>query len=122
MSRIRIHNLQVEGRHGVYEEERRQPTCFTVNVDIVAEDLEAAAASDDLGDTVDYAHVAEIVKDVIEGEPRQLLEALAGDVLDRLAELGGIRAATVSISKPEPFRMPAPVERVEVELTRAFTA
>ena len=116
-----MHNITVEGRHGVYAEERAAPTVFTVNVDIDARDLEPAAASDDLRDTIDYARVAEIVQEVIAGPSRNLLEFLAGAILDRLAAIEGIRAATVRVSKPRPATLAVPLECVEVELTRTFT-
>lgn len=121
MGHIRLYNIRVEGRHGVYEAERAAPTTFTVNVDIVARDLDTPARTDDLADTMDYARVAEIVRDVIAGPSRNLLEALAGDILDRLGDLPGIGAATVRVRKPQPATMEVSVEGLEVELTRSFT-
>lgn len=120
MSRIRLHDIRVEGRHGVYEEERAAPTVFTVNVDLIAKDLATPARTDDLADTVDYSRVAEIVRDVIAGPSRHLLEALAGAILDGIGTLPGVAAAVVSVSKPQPVTMDIPVERLEVELTRRY--
>ncbi len=120
MSRIRLHNIQVEGRHGVFEAERATPTVFTVYVDLVAHDLDTPVRTDDLADTVDYAQVADMVREVIQGPSRNLLEALAGAILDRLATIPGLRAATVRVSKPQPATMDVTVERLEVELTRAY--
>ena len=121
MSLIRLRNIQVEGCHGVYPEEKTTPRIFTVNVEVEAADMDRAVASDALDDAVDYVAIARAVKDVIEGPSRNLLEALAGEILDRIGGLAGVRRATVRVSKPAPPGMGVTVESAEVELTRSFS-
>lgn len=120
MNRIYLHNIEVEGRHGVFPDEKETPRTFTVSVELEVDGLERAAASDDLADTVDYARVGHIVRDVIQGPSRDLLEALAGEMLARIGALDGVRAATVRVSKPTPPGMDVHVERVEVAMSQRF--
>lgn len=117
---IRLQNIRVPGAHGVYPEERARWTTFSVDVDLEVADLDTAAETDELADTLDYGSVAEIVQAVVRGPSRNLLERLAGEILDRIGELGGVRAATVRVRKPQPITLAVLVEHVEVELTRSY--
>jgi dihydroneopterin aldolase len=75
--RIEILDLRVLGVHGVLPEERERAQPFSI--DLVAwVDMRAAVQSDNLGDTVDYGALAELVADVVSRHSYQLLEALAG--------------------------------------------
>ena len=51
--RIELRGLTVRGNHGVFDHERRDGQDFVVDITVWA-DLEAAAKSDDLTDTLDY--------------------------------------------------------------------
>jgi dihydroneopterin aldolase len=98
--RIELTGLRVRGRHGVFDFERRDGQDFVVDVALEV-DVSAAAASDDLADTVDYGVLAQGLAGVVEGEPVNLLETLA----ERLAAVclrdGRVRAATVTVHKPQ---------------------
>jgi dihydroneopterin aldolase len=78
--RISIRGLRVRGFHGVLPAEREHGQEFVVDADLDV-DTTAAAASDDLADTVDYAALAVALAAVVSGEPVNLIETLA----DRLA-------------------------------------
>jgi len=120
MAIIRCVNIQVEGRHGVYAEEKSRKTLFTVNVELDVPAADRAGASDNLADTVDYARVATIAREVIEGPSRDLLETLAYEILDRIGrECGNVRAARVAVRKPQPA-IDLRVEGFEVELSRSY--
>lgn len=72
-----LSRIGFEGRHGASAAERRTTRRFEVDVEVDA-DLAAAALSDRLGDTVDFARIAELVVRLgTEGEPHHLLESLA---------------------------------------------
>jgi dihydroneopterin aldolase len=75
--RIALTGLQVRGFHGVLPEERVDGQDFLVDV-VLHLDLAAAAASDDVADTVHYGELAERLAQVVAGEPVDLIEALAG--------------------------------------------
>ena len=52
--RIELRGLRVRGNHGVFDHERRDGQDFIIDVTLWA-DLRAAAASDDLADTIDLS-------------------------------------------------------------------
>lgn len=72
---ILVEGLAFVGRHGVFAHERRDGCRFSVDL-VLHVDTRAAAASDKLGDTLDYAKAAETVIKVGTGESRHLIEAL----------------------------------------------
>lgn len=90
------------GRHGVPAEERRLGARFVVDV-LLDCDLAPASASDRLADTVDYSEAYQMVRNVVEGESHQLLEAVAGRIADRMLQLDRVAAATVRVRKRPPL-------------------
>jgi dihydroneopterin aldolase len=111
--RISLTGLRARGRHGVYEFERAQGQDFVVDV-LLEVDLAAAAASDDVADTVHYGELAERLVKIVAGEPVNLIETLA----DRLAAAcladARVTAATVTVHKPQ---APIPHEFTDVAVT-----
>jgi len=97
--RITLRGLRAHGRHGVLAFEREHGQEFRVDVELEV-DTRAAAARDDLTETVDYGAVADELVEVITGEPVNLIETLA----DRLAAVclahDQVRAVTVEVHKP----------------------
>jgi dihydroneopterin aldolase len=94
---VELYGLEIEGAHGVEEEERRHPQPFLYDLWLEVPD---AAASDRLEDTVDYREVARCVREISEGRQFSLLEAMAAAVADALIgqfELEGVR---VRVRKP----------------------
>ena len=82
-------------------------------------DLSAAAGSDDLADTVDYAAVTALAARVITDERHQLLERLAARVGDEvLAADTRIAAVTVAVRKLRP-PVPFDLATAGVRLTRS---
>jgi dihydroneopterin aldolase len=116
--RIRLTGLTVRGRHGVFDFERRDGQDFVVDVELEL-DLAAAAASDELSDTVHYGELAEGLAAVLAGEPVNLLETLA----ERLAAVcladPRVRATTVTVHKPQ---APIPLSFADVAVTIRRTA
>jgi len=87
--------------HGVNPEERVQGQRFVVDIRL-ATDLRAAGVSDDLTQTVNYSAVYKRVKAIVEGPPRDLIEALAEDIASALlADFSASTAVTVTVRKPE---------------------
>jgi dihydroneopterin aldolase len=111
--RIALTGLRVRGNHGVFDFERRDGQDFVVDVELEV-DTGAAAASDDLADTVHYGQVAERLAAVLGGDPVNLLERLA----DRLARVcladERVVAATVTVHKPQ---APIPLSFSDVAVT-----
>lgn len=118
MDRIELRGMSFQGRHGVRSTEREQPQEFKVDLDVEA-DLRAAGDSDRLADTVDYTKVRAAAKEVIEGEPRALLESLAAAIAQRVLELRGVEAVSVRVVKRPASMQPIEGAAVRIRRTRA---
>ena len=99
--RIILEGMHFYGYHGGNPEERQLGQPFLV--DLEAEmDLKPAGSTDDLADTISYAHLYRVVQGVMEGEPRNLLESvaerIAADILDRYP----VKAVRVRVKKTRP--------------------
>lgn len=68
-------------------------------VDVVLE-LPLETSSDELDDTVSYADIASMVESVITGEPRNLIETVAGEIAHRCLVHGRVERVTVTVHKP----------------------
>ena len=117
MDRITLSSMRFEGLLGATEEERSFPQM--VEVDLVIEaDLAAAAASDSLADTVDYAALVALTERIVEHRTFSLLEGLAGALAaDALAQSPRIDAVTVRVRKLA-VPMDVSMDHAEVELRR----
>ena len=93
--RIALTGLKVRGNHGVFDHEKRDGQDFTCDVTLWL-DFGAAAASDDLDDTVDYGAVAQIAHDVIAGPARDLIETVAVEIAEKLLAADDTAAAAAS--------------------------
>lgn len=75
--RVFAENLQFLGRHGVYDEERRDGRLFRVDV---AAEIPDVRPDDDIAQTVDYRDLVNIVLEVGNGESVHLVETLAHEI------------------------------------------
>ena len=116
--RIILTGMQFYGFHGVNPEERQLGQPFVV--DLEAElDLRAAGLSDSLADTVSYTHLYRAVQQVMEGEPRHLLEAAAETIIKLvMSQHQDVDAVRVRVSKPRPPIKGSVIESAAVELYR----
>jgi dihydropteroate synthase len=117
--RVSVRGIRASGRHGVGDDERSRPQPFEVDV-TVATDLVAAAASDNLEDTVDYAALQSMIMARVSEDSHHLIETLAARigqaVLDRWPAVSEV---TITIRKPEaPLPIPGRAE-VRVRLQRS---
>ncbi len=98
---ITLEGMVFYGQHGVDPAEKSLGQRFTVDV-ALQRDLRKPGRSDDLHDTVNYAHVYRIAKQVLEGPSKNLIEALAEDIARRIAEsCPGVETIRVRVRKPE---------------------
>jgi dihydroneopterin aldolase len=103
--RIELRGLTVRGRHGVFDHERATGQDFVVDITVWI-DLADAAASDDLADTYDYGALAQLAAGVVAGPPRKLIEAVGGEIADRVMHDRRVHAVEVVVHKPQ-----APIPR-----------
>jgi dihydroneopterin aldolase len=97
---VELDGLEVFGRHGVLDEERRDGQTFLYDVRLDVS--EAAAASDLIEDAVDYRAVAACVQEVSDARQYRLLEALAAEVADAILERFDVQHVRVRVRKPRP--------------------
>lgn len=97
--RIELRGLKVRGHHGVFEHERRDGQDFIIDVSVWL-DLSIAADSDDLDDTLDYGALAQLVHDIVAGEPCNLIEKLGADIAAAIMDDERLHAVEVTVHKP----------------------
>ncbi len=96
--RITLRGLRVYGYHGVLEVERRDGQEFIVDA-VLWLDTAAAADTDDLSMTANYAALADRLAAVVAGPPVRLIETLAQRLAD--AATGPLaREVEITVHKP----------------------
>jgi dihydroneopterin aldolase len=98
--RILLRGIAAHGHHGVYAAERERGQRFVADVECVL-DLDSAAATDELARTLDYGTLAAAIVADIEGDPLNLIEALADRIAHTCLNSGPVRAVAVTVHKPE---------------------
>ena len=98
--KILLKGLAFYGHHGVTPHEKALGQRFIVDVTMEC-DARVAGLSDDLADAVDYVPAYEIVKAVMEGESKDLIESVAKDIAGQILETLNVSAVRVTIKKPE---------------------
>lgn len=113
LDEITLTGLTVFGRHGVFDHERENGQEFTIDLHLQL-DLSAAAASDDVVDTVHYGELAEKVAAVVAGEPVNLIETLAQRIADVVLADARVQSVDVVVHKPH---APIPLTFSDVSVT-----
>lgn len=115
--RIILQGMQFYGYHGVNPEERVLGQRYVV--DLTADlDLRRAGETDRLEDTVSYSHVYRAVRNVMEGEPRNLLESAAQAIAERVLTDFPVDAVSVTVKKPNPPVRGSSIELAAVQIHR----
>ncbi len=115
--RIVLDGMRFYGFHGVNPEERVQGQEYLVDL-VVEMDLSVPGGSDRLEDTISYAHLYRAVRDVMEGEPRNLLEAAAQSITEKILSDFPVDSVSVRVKKPHPPIRGSVIENATVEITR----
>lgn len=97
MDTILIQELAVATHIGVPDTERAQQQTLKVSV-WMHTDTKAAAQSDDIADTIDYADVAQRIQELGKTE-RKTIERFAEDIADMILETFAPESVSVSIDK-----------------------
>lgn len=114
--RIALRGVSAHAHHGVYAFERERGQLFSVDA-VLEVDMRAAAGGDDLGKTVDYAHLAQQLHAVLTGEPVNLLETLAARLADVCLADPLVDAVEITVHKPQ-AELGVPFDDVTVSLRR----
>ena len=118
MDYIHVTDMQFFGYHGVLREETVLGQRFRASVSL-AVDIKKAGETDNLEHTVSYVGVYDICKEVIDGKPYKLIEAVAETVASRILSQyeGQVMGCRVEIIKPDP-PIPGHYKEVAVEIVR----
>jgi len=116
---ILLEGMHFYAYHGVNPEERSLGQRFMVDV-ILAVDLRPAGQSDHLDDTVSYSAVYKLVRRIVEGEPRNLIEAVAESIASHILEsFPPVEHVTVTVRKPEVPMKGSMLDAAGVRLSRS---
>jgi dihydroneopterin aldolase len=111
--RITLTGLRVRGFHGVFDDERRDGQDFVVDITLWL-DLTGAVAGDELTATVHYGELAQLAAGIVAGPPRDLIEAVAGEIADTVMATYAPHAVEVTVHKPS---APIPLDFQDVAVT-----
>jgi 7,8-dihydroneopterin aldolase/epimerase/oxygenase len=115
--RIVLAGMVFLARHGVNDWEKVQEQRFEVDVELGV-DTQAAAAADDLAQTIDYRGVYEATRRVVEETTLELIEALAEAIArEILAAHAGVEEVVVRVRKPD-VDLGGPLDYAGVEIRR----
>jgi 7,8-dihydroneopterin aldolase/epimerase/oxygenase len=93
---VEVHGIELFGRHGVNDDERRNGQAFLFDVTLeIAEPEEDAIEA-----TIDYRLVRDIVQRVNDAESYRLLETLAAAAADALNGELRVKRVRVTVRKP----------------------
>ncbi|HVE46927.1 MAG TPA: dihydroneopterin aldolase [Acidimicrobiales bacterium] len=98
---LELRGLRVVATHGCLPEEKERAQPFELDLDIEL-DMASAAASDAVGDTVDYGRLIDDVSAVVASEHFSLLETLAERVAQVVLADGRVASVVVAVRKLHP--------------------
>ncbi len=114
---ILLEGMTFYGYHGVNPEERVLGQRFVVDLEAYL-DLAVPAGSDSLEDTVNYADLNNTTRAIVEGEPYNLIEAVAEAVAQGVLAYHSVSAVRVQIKKPSAPIKGAVMEGVSAQVYR----
>ncbi len=98
---IRLTDIDVYAFHGALPAERELGQRFVIDVDLW-HDLSRAAASDSMGDALDYTQVHSRIVELAGNQSFHLIEALAERISHMLLTDFPLDAVSVTVHKPNP--------------------
>lgn len=114
---ITLTGLRVNAHHGVYDFEKENGQDFVIDVTVWL-DLAAAAANDDVTQTIHYGELAEEVADAARHNPVDLIETVAERIATVVLAHAPALRVQVTVHKPQ-APISVPFTDVAVQITRA---
>jgi dihydroneopterin aldolase len=99
MDKVFISQLHVDTIIGVYDFEKETKQSLFFDIEMLT-DIRAAANSDDINDTVDYAAVSERIIKHVTAKPVELLETLVEQIAEFILSDFNVSEVKVRVSKP----------------------
>ena len=118
MDAIRIKNLKIPARHGVYDFEKDQDSLFELDIELRLQ-LKKPGSSDRLEDTISYDDVVANVTETFTKKDYQLIEAAGEAICKSMLQTFSLDQVIVRIRKPHAPIM-ASLDTVEIELVRNY--
>lgn len=117
MDKIYFNGMEFYGYHGVFPEENKLGQRFIVDIELYL-DLGPAGKSDNLQQTINYAEVYQLCKEIVETEKYMLVEKIAQQIAERaLQQFPLLDELLVRVIKPNP-PIPGQYDSVAVEIRR----
>ncbi|MDZ7359729.1 MAG: dihydroneopterin aldolase [candidate division KSB1 bacterium] len=113
---IRLNKMVFRGYHGVWDEERQIGQRFEVDVEFVV-DVNAAAKSDNIKDTIDFYKVYQVVENIVAQKSFKLVETLAETIAAALLQKFSASELRLRVRKPN-SPVPGISDGIEVEIVR----
>jgi len=102
MDKMTLKGMRFFGYHGVFPEENKLGQQYFVDIELLF-DMNKAAETDELEYALDYSELYHFVKDIVEGPPLKLIEALTARVASRVLEhYTMVNEVCVKVTKPHP--------------------
>lgn len=94
--------MRFYGYHGLFAEENKLGQIFIVNATLYAS-LQQAGLSDRMEDSVHYGEAFDIVQQIVEGEPKHLIEAVGEEIAQSILRVfPTVQACHIEVEKPSP--------------------
>ena len=116
VDKIILSGMSFFAHHGVGEDERRRGQRFEIDAEIFL-DIKPAAASDDIGKTVDYGLIHHQIAETVTGNTFYLLETLAETAAARILSNQLVEKVVIRVKKLEP-PIAGRINSVAVEICR----
>ena len=114
--KILLKNMIFYAHHGYYEAERELGQKFEVDIQLEC-NLQTAASSDDLKQTIDYQAIYKIAKDTFENYKFKLIETVAEKIASKILKISGISNVLIRVRKPH-VPLNGLLDFVEIEIYR----
>ncbi len=110
---IELRDVHLYAHHGVMEQERSVGAWFTINVKLTIHKYDSIA-TDNIDDTVNYAHLYNIIKEQMK-QPSKLLEHICKRILENIFdEFPIVGKAEITLRKDTP---PLGGDRLQASVT-----
>jgi len=111
-----LHNMTFYGYHGTSQAERQTGRRFEVDCELFS-NLDRAARTDHLADTIDYTAVYNLVEETIQKNRFNLLETIAVRLANQILKRFKVEQVVVRVRKKIP-PIPGNLDHIEVEARR----
>ena len=100
IDKVSITGIEAFGFHGVFEHEKKEGQEFIVDVEF---DYNTAKAiqTDFIEDAIDYGAVSILIKSIVEGEPRNLIEKVADEIAQQILNNFKVDSVKITLHKPQ---------------------